>query len=189
MYTVAAIPTRYAGVNFRSRLEAKWAAFFDLVGWRWEYEPIDLNGWIPDFVLFGCGHHVFVEVKPIFDFNEQLGLEIENSASLVIEQVDDDNAEYREALICGACLPSWAQDSFDEPGDHLGIGWLWQNCWDVAPAFRVPKTDHYDFCHANQCFSGRMTGYYEGNILPSTGIEGLWRQAGNEVQWRRRQPA
>jgi hypothetical protein len=23
-------PTRYAGVNFRSRLEAKWAAFFDL---------------------------------------------------------------------------------------------------------------------------------------------------------------
>ncbi|MEA2669684.1 MAG: hypothetical protein QOJ33_2618, partial [Chloroflexota bacterium] len=30
-----AIPTTYDGVNFRSRLEAKWAAFFDLLGWRW----------------------------------------------------------------------------------------------------------------------------------------------------------
>jgi len=31
MYTIPAIPTRYNGVNFRSRLEAKWAAFFDLL--------------------------------------------------------------------------------------------------------------------------------------------------------------
>jgi hypothetical protein len=31
--------TRYNGVNFRSRLEAKWAAFFDLAGWSWEYQP------------------------------------------------------------------------------------------------------------------------------------------------------
>jgi hypothetical protein len=30
-----AIPTRYRNTNFRSRLEAKWAAFFDIVGWRW----------------------------------------------------------------------------------------------------------------------------------------------------------
>ena len=31
-------PTTYADVKFRSRLEARWAAFFDLAGWRWEYE-------------------------------------------------------------------------------------------------------------------------------------------------------
>jgi hypothetical protein len=46
---LTAIPTRYGGVQFRSRLEARWAAFFDLAGWRWQYEPIDLAGWIPDF--------------------------------------------------------------------------------------------------------------------------------------------
>jgi len=30
---IAAIPTLYKDVQFRSRLEAKWAAFFDLLGW------------------------------------------------------------------------------------------------------------------------------------------------------------
>ncbi len=39
----------YAGVQFRSRLEARWAAMFDLLGWPWEYEPVDLDGYIPDY--------------------------------------------------------------------------------------------------------------------------------------------
>jgi hypothetical protein len=56
-YTIAAHPTTYKGVNMRSRLEARWAAFFDLVSWRWEYEPIDLLGWSPDFrVSWDCTH-------------------------------------------------------------------------------------------------------------------------------------
>lgn len=46
-----AIPTSYRGTNFRSRIEARWAVFFDLVEWPWEYEPIDLEGYIPDFIL------------------------------------------------------------------------------------------------------------------------------------------
>ncbi len=29
-YTIKAIPTEYAGVHFRSRTEARWAAFFDV---------------------------------------------------------------------------------------------------------------------------------------------------------------
>ena len=65
-------PTTYAGTRFRSRLEARWAAMFDLIGWHWEYEPVDLPGWVPDFyVRFPCrhsecsGHHeLYVEVKP-----------------------------------------------------------------------------------------------------------------------------
>jgi hypothetical protein len=39
-----AIPTVYKGVQMRSRLEARWAAFFDELGWPWEYEPVDLAG-------------------------------------------------------------------------------------------------------------------------------------------------
>ena len=52
--------TRYAGVNFRSRLEAKWAAFFDLAEWRWEYETPDEVGWTPDFLLIGAKQTVKV---------------------------------------------------------------------------------------------------------------------------------
>lgn len=37
-YAIKAIPTTYAGVNFRSRLEARWAAFFDLCGWKYTLE-------------------------------------------------------------------------------------------------------------------------------------------------------
>lgn len=68
MAPIAAIPTRYAGTQFRSRLEARWAAMFDLLGWRWEYEPIDLRGYIPDFVIED-GRRI-VEVKPVFRLAE-----------------------------------------------------------------------------------------------------------------------
>ncbi|KMS74530.1 hypothetical protein ACH49_22440 [Streptomyces leeuwenhoekii] len=33
------VETRYAGHRFRSRLEARWAVFFDALGVPWEYEP------------------------------------------------------------------------------------------------------------------------------------------------------
>lgn len=62
---IKAHPTTYDGVNFRSRLEAKWAAFFDELGWRWQYEPIDLDGWSPDFSITAQDGPVYVEVKPI----------------------------------------------------------------------------------------------------------------------------
>jgi len=62
-YTVKAHPTMYNGVQYRSRLEARWAAFFDLIGWQHEYEPIDLPGWSPDFrVVFPCEINRFVGV-------------------------------------------------------------------------------------------------------------------------------
>jgi hypothetical protein len=75
-YTIKAHPTKYKGVMFRSRLEARWAAFFDLVGWEWEYEPIDLNGWTPDFRIRIPGStypgklFVLVEIKPYFDLGK-----------------------------------------------------------------------------------------------------------------------
>lgn len=36
--TVKAIEARYRGYRFRSRLEARWAVFFDALKVRWEYE-------------------------------------------------------------------------------------------------------------------------------------------------------
>jgi hypothetical protein len=58
-----AIETRYDSHLFRSRLEARWACMFDLLGWEWTYEPFDGNFYIPDFALLGPGP-VLVEVKP-----------------------------------------------------------------------------------------------------------------------------
>lgn len=65
-YSLKAIPTTYNGIMMRSRLEARWAAFFDACGWPWTYEPFDLNGWAPDFQL-NFVRPVLVEVKPHTD--------------------------------------------------------------------------------------------------------------------------
>lgn len=60
------IPTQYAGVRFRSRLEARWAVFFDSLGIRWVYEPdgLEIDGiwYLPDFWLPDLRR--FFEVKP-----------------------------------------------------------------------------------------------------------------------------
>ena len=58
MNGLKAIETEYKGYRFRSRLEARWAVFFDACGVKWEYEPegYDLgNGtyYLPDFLLHG----------------------------------------------------------------------------------------------------------------------------------------
>ena len=72
-----AIETEYNGYRFRSRLEARWAVFFDACGVKWEYEPEGFvlpNGqyYLPDFLLHdvtfnhaGCteGNDLYVEVK------------------------------------------------------------------------------------------------------------------------------
>ena len=84
-------PTFYNGVLFRTRLEARWACFFDLAYWKWDYEPIDLVGWTPSFrVEFPCSHtqcagsHVLlVDVKPFGSFGRltMMGSEAEAGAA------------------------------------------------------------------------------------------------------------
>ena len=69
-YTVAAFPTEYRGRTYRSRLEARWAAFFDQLGIAHEYEPFDLGSWSPDFLLPDL--NVLVEIKPLTDFDPDI---------------------------------------------------------------------------------------------------------------------
>lgn len=87
--TIKPLPSIYEGTYFRSRLEARWAAYFDMIGVTWQYEPesYDLdqgNGvdsyeiskqcgidmyevagpslYTPDFLC--CDDGFFVEIKP-----------------------------------------------------------------------------------------------------------------------------
>lgn len=62
------IPTLYKGYRFRSRLEARWAVFFDAMGVKWEYEPEGFalsNGmyYLPDFYL--PDQNLWIEVKGV----------------------------------------------------------------------------------------------------------------------------
>ncbi len=47
----------YNGIQFNTKLEATWAAFFDLAGWQWWHNPASIDDWKPNFkVTFECGH-------------------------------------------------------------------------------------------------------------------------------------
>lgn len=58
------IETHYKGHRFRSRLEARWAVFFDHLGIRWTYEPqgyeTSAGPYLPDFWVGNLG---WIEVK------------------------------------------------------------------------------------------------------------------------------
>lgn len=66
MADIKPIETVYNGYRFRSRLEARWAVFFDAAGIKYEYEPegYTLNDgtmYLPDFFL--PDFDIFVEIK------------------------------------------------------------------------------------------------------------------------------
>lgn len=60
-----AIETKYKGYRFRSRLEARWAVFFDSLNLTWRYEPqgfvLGGKAYLPDFWLPDL--KLWVEVK------------------------------------------------------------------------------------------------------------------------------
>ena len=66
MGEIKPIETYYNGYRFRSRLEARWAVFFDAMGIKYEYEPEGFEfdnheKYLPDFFLLDFG--MFVEIK------------------------------------------------------------------------------------------------------------------------------
>lgn len=74
MNVLVPIETTWRGYRFRSRLEARWAVFFDALGLKWEYEPEgfelgDGMRYLPDFKVHYPGrgdwetHSQWFEVK------------------------------------------------------------------------------------------------------------------------------
>ena len=102
---IKAIQTQYKGYRFRSRLEARWAVYFDSLGIEWVYEPEGFelsNGkmylpdfWIPikDHQYDGAGY--YVEIKPRQLNNEEL----ENCRLLAIE------SGHACCMLCGQPWP------------------------------------------------------------------------------------
>jgi hypothetical protein len=72
---IAAIETAYNGVVFRSRTEARYAVYFDVLGVRWLYEPeaysLDSGPYLPDFLLPDLDLFVEIKGKHASDLEEQ----------------------------------------------------------------------------------------------------------------------
>lgn len=191
----SAIRTTYAGVNFRSRLEASWAAFFDLCEWRWEYEPFELPGWIPDFSLKkDDGTYILVEVKPIewTASSEEACHFVETDSSLKkvrrYTKIDED----QEVLILGArpffeyndhsrdtfgviwneewghhSDPVFADDADPDADDIEPIDFVRQGPYvDIAEICSYTKNGNdIDFCASNFSYKYRLSGHYDGKVF------------------------
>ncbi len=85
---IKAIETRYKGYRFRSRMEARWAVFFDAMGLSWDYElegfDLESLGWyLPDFFFNENRFYgPYVEVKG----QEPTNLELEKLCVLCGEK-------------------------------------------------------------------------------------------------------
>lgn len=183
----AAIPTEYKGIRFRSRLEAKWAAFFDNVGWKWNYEPDDLHGWIPDF-RFGMptSSDVYVEVKPCSSIEELEAVDTDYRPRLVRQEmvcvfIGSNPVEAHGRLLIG----SMAQ-SIKYRDSMLSYGCCWisidvcQECGQLALNTSACKWScGHDIPRA---YYGDMWSDRDQRVRGL--VNGAWAKAMNATQWK-----
>lgn len=120
------IETAYAGCRFRSRLEARWAVFFDHLAIEWEYEAqgyeSDAGRYLPDFWLPGMS--LWVEVKGRFTHRDLV-----RTLGAVFDLRDpSDNQIMPQLLILGPVpRPGWTWNHVRL--DVLGEMLLWQQVY------------------------------------------------------------
>lgn len=111
MSEIKAIETEYAGCRFRSRLEARWAVFFDALGIKWHYEEegyeLPSGRYLPDFRLeraaLGGRADVWVEVKGSFTHAAFVKI---CRAALELPMLDDSMHLHPKILVLGE-IPTW----------------------------------------------------------------------------------
>lgn len=194
---IPAIPTTYNGVRFRSRLEARWAAFFDRMQWRWAYEPVDLAGWIPDFVVgpvLTTG--AYVEVKPI-DWGDP------DSVRLHSKELDHAKkvvpASSRGFIVLGL-QPDFSYLNHDGVG-RVGLGLVCKPQYpdrglSMGSLSKSLSDGRFDIpVNGSGGYPGLFTGvdYNEAGSSPAAEpyyaikeIESAWKDASNAVQWKGR---
>ncbi len=203
---INAIPTKYAGVQFRSRLEAKWASFFDLLGWKWDYEPIDLNGYIPDFIVRrpmmssedipGLNDPFLIEVKPFVHWPCSVLGCTTCPSSHGRNNVDSDARSMMDEAIIKIQRSGWTKNAVIVGATMAPVGQL------GVPRFGTAV----DVMHGHDLWFYTDTvvtkcrrcpvhlaqpdidsvGIIHCGTKPTLPIDpvSLWREAGNRVQWR-----
>lgn len=144
---IKAIETHYDGYRFRSRLEARWAVFFNQANIPYEYEiegvVVDGKAYLPDFYLpwFDC----FVEVKPTEIDSEYLELlkKLSKEKSVILVKGDpltndmtlyEGGKGYKCSFVEG-CL--WGEENAP-----FGFTkhWITILCESNNPVFKTPNT-------------------------------------------------
>jgi hypothetical protein len=178
--TQRGIPTKYKGITFRSRVEAKWAVMFDELGWGWEYEPLDLNGYIPDFALM-FKEAILVEVK------SELTLA---SLGLHKPKLDRVGAQEYGMLLVGA-TPIMGYFNKAVVMGWSGLPYHFTNvpreryAWDYGVwATCVECGAHYIKNHNDDNSVGFCGHVSYSTLLRETKLQSMWASAIAQTTWR-----
>lgn len=176
--TINGIKTLYRGIQMRSRTEAKWAAMFDELGWGWQYEPEDLAGYIPDFILRFDEAPLLVEVKSdahtieaLAEYARKVELAGWNHEAMIVAS-GVWNARDAQPIV------GWFGERVPRGED---LEWL----WGEARLFRCLSCGKISVLSGAGNWRCRICGEGEGNehVGALEGIEKLWANATNAVQW------
>jgi hypothetical protein len=145
---IKAIETRYKGYRFRSRLEARWAIFFDAMGIKWEYERqgyhTEYGPYLPDFYLpevgvRGLGSSL-VEVKPIKPTDIEEGKLREVADSLGIGAI----------ILVGEVSNGWCLD-------HIQVAPFWDSDMTLMHC-ETCNTCKYEFSESSYLYCPKCGG-------------------------------
>lgn len=128
---IKAIETEYKGYRFRSRLEARWAVFFDEIGAKWEYEPEgfqleDGTKYLPDFLLHdvrGRGAYmmdkfdIYIEIKGVLTQEDLHKVQMFQKPIIIFGQIPD--ATWREYESAGRHYAYWDFDFGKDDNDRF----------------------------------------------------------------------
>ena len=177
-----AIASMFGGIQYRSRLEARWAAFMHNIGWEHTYEPIDGDGYIPDFLVHGA-NPFFVEVKPAATKRE-----------FVVEQEKVEKGVRglgRDIVIVGMTAFNGPEVGRGFYGDDNVAGYLCQEgVWGTANWRTCLKCHRVALVHTTMGFHTYPCDHYEGKAYAGEPameyLQGAWSDACNEVRWKGR---
>ncbi len=185
-YDINPIPTIYKGRKFRSRLEARWQSFFDSVGWAVEYEPCQINGYNPDFII-KCEskcyntNYIIVEVKPAIFVDDKF-------KSDFLEKYKNISAH----LLILTDFPFTKSDKMSYGNVVLGEGRQWyadEDSKHIELDEFTMKCDN-DFASSILIFDGMIYGkidrkqFMEYGTYDYLGLCKKWTETGNKTQFK-----
>lgn len=193
------IQTRYKGYHFRSRLEARWAVFFDALGVKWEYEKegYDLGEagyYLPDFWLPEL--ETWIEVKP--DYNTLPEGDADRTHRQ-LKALRDHSDGTSAILVCGipGTVQTWAYfNDCSDGGGGFSEAWggafclcdvcgAWFDYYEGVPGSHVAVNAEWGALHVCSC--PPMNAPYEFGVAPMDRpvydwIEACRQRTGDAVQ-------
>jgi len=135
---IKSVPTNIPSKNiyyknniFRSKLEYRWARFFEKMDWSWEYEPMQYfqylkSLWIPDFALqLSDTRLILIEIKPLASLSNWLDKEYlhkrKNIQNAFLHLQQETNIECSVMILGSEPFLYWSSDNNNDKQLGLSI--------------------------------------------------------------------